>query len=198
MPNQPSILPPENPQKKSLSGTEKNPGSARSRYRPLPACRSAAYSWTRKLDPADRVPGRRAFDCRCRPARSAPRRAPADRSARSRHFSHCAQGCAHAQSEPFRLHRRRGARAPAPLCPDGALHDRRSRDRRRYRAREHVVSRGAGPQRCRPVPADRDRVGDALRRTAHHRRKYRGPQPPGRLRRLLAAVPYHRRQADLA
>ena len=39
---------------------------------------------------------------------------------------------------------------------------------------------------------------NALRRTAHHRRQYRGAQPPGRLCRLLAAVPHHRRQADTA
>ena len=60
----------------------------------------------------------------------------------------------------------------------------------------NVQRRSAGAQRDRAVPADRLRVADALRRTAHHRRQYRGPGPAGRLCRLIAAVPDHRRQAE--
>ena len=50
---------------------ETHSGSTRPRYRLVPACRSAAYSWTRKFHPVDRVPGRGALDCCGCPARSA-------------------------------------------------------------------------------------------------------------------------------
>ena len=64
--------------------------------------------------------------------------------------------------------------------------------------RAFVQCRSAGAHRRRAVPADRLRIADAVGRAAHHRGQYRRARPPGGLRRFVAAVPDHRRQAGAA